>query len=335
MLRMLTHSSTLLLTSIFVLGVSACSSEEESAISGGPAGSTGSPAGSGGGASSSTAGASGGAGGQGGGGPTACKADLECPCGQVCALGTCAASDCSINNCPGADKGRVCSCDGGILDVDGKTGAQWPGSDVVLRRRPIVVADDNTNLVLRNYHVYDVTNMKAVHVTTCSAEGWKYNSVTLSCLEVNNVIRDDAGAQAGLHMDYIKIDGCGTEPATALLEDINVHDGNVYSLISDVRLTSLTLRRVKHENTQGAFQLGTLSQPDIPDAGYIDEIHIDQSPGLHVALLGTKIGRVYVTASPGVTGTAANIPVIFDEVSCPSEPLSPNQCCLSATETCM
>ncbi|HLM71880.1 MAG TPA: hypothetical protein VK459_04300 [Polyangiaceae bacterium] len=271
-----------------------------------------------------------------GGGPTGCATDLDCPCGEVCAGGVCSLSDCSINNCPGADKGRVCSCQNGILDVDGATGLQWPTSDVVLRRRPIVAADHGTELLLRNYHVHDATNMKGVHVTMCSGEGWEYTKATLSCIEVNNVVRDAAGMQAGLHMDYIKVDGCmmGT-PAEVILEDVYVHDGNVYSLFSDVRLTLLVLRRVKHENTEGALQIGTLSQPDSAMAGYFDEVRIDQSPGLHVALLGNKIGKVVVLASPGVTGTEkTGTPVIYDEASCPARALFAHECCQSAGETC-
>jgi hypothetical protein len=248
----------------------------------------------------------------------------------------CAPSDCSSNFCPGADKGRVCSCKNGILDVDGATGAQWPASDVVLRRRPFVEADNGTELLLRNYHVHDATNMKAVHVTMCSAEGWEYTRATLSCIEVNNVVRDEAGQNAGLHMDYIKVDGCmmGT-PAEVILEDVYVHDGNVYSLFSDTRLKLLVLRRVKHENTQGALQIGTLSQPASPMAGYFDEVRIESSPGLHVALMGSKVGRVIVLASPGVTGTEnAGYPVIYDEASCPARALFAHECCQSASDTC-
>jgi hypothetical protein len=288
-------------------------------------------------ASSGGGGSTGQGGSGGGGGPAGCAGDLDCPCGEVCAGGTCGPSDCASSFCLGEDKGRVCKCEGGIFDIDGKTGAQWPQADVLLRKRPFVAADDGTDLLLRNYHVHDATDMKGVHVTTCSAEGWQYKSVTLSCLEVNDVFRDAAGQQAGLHMDYIKLDGCSSAAPTAvLLQDIDVHDGNVYSLFSDTRLSSLTLRRMKHVNTEGAVQIGTLSQPDKPDAGYFDEVHIEESPDLHVALLGSKIGVVYVKASPGVTGgdgTAA--PVIYDAVSCPDRPLEANECCTSDSETCM
>jgi hypothetical protein len=257
-----------------------------------------------------------------------CKVDAECRCGEVCNAGSCVVSDCKANACP---TGRTCKCVNGILDIDGRTGPQWPPDDVVLRRRPLIPADDGTTLEMRNYFVHDVVDQKAVHLTLTDGTSM-YKAAHLRCFEIARVNRDAKGAEAGLHMDYIKIDGVqmGKPPAEVLLEDINVHDGNIYSLISDAAIATLTMRRMRHVDTGGSLQIGG-------KFGSIGEMRIEESPALHVALLDNKIGKIVVRTSPMTTGLELKkdeIPITYDAVSCPTRALGTKECCEKDGKTC-
>jgi hypothetical protein len=259
---------------------------------------------------------------------------MDCACGSVCKSGRCAVSDCSTSACP---TGRTCTCKAGILDVDGRTGAQWfklGDPDVVIRRRPLTSADPG-DLLVRNYLVHDVTDQKAVHVSAYCPGGGDvaYRDVTLSCLEIARVFRDDKGAAAGLHMDYIKVDGCaGVKNRNVLIQDVNIHDGNVYSLVSDTNIDVLTLRRVRQVDAGGSFQIGgkTLA---------IGVVHLEESPGLGVAFIDDKVGKVWVKKSKGMTGLkGAPVKVAYEDAeSCPSpaRTLDTNECCVTPTITCL
>jgi hypothetical protein len=251
-----------------------------------------------------------------------CAKDGDCPCGNICVAGSCAIDDCKKTACP---TGRTCVCKNGILDVDGKTGDQWPKQDVVVRRRPMTAADDGGEVVVRDYHVHDATDQKAIHVTLADmTSGAMYARVKIQCVEIDHVYRDDAGASAGLHMDYIKVDGllAGKPPADVLIEDANIHDGNVYSLVSDAAIATITIRRVV-QSADGSFQIGG-------KFGSIGALLIDQSKDFHLAVLDTKIGKIVVTASPGVTGLDAwkdQIPIAYDKASCPTRALGSKETC--------
>ena len=46
----------------------------------------------------------------------------------------------------------------------------------------------NRDLVVRNLRVHDAVDMKGVHVTRCeSTNNWRYRSVTLQCIEVDQL----------------------------------------------------------------------------------------------------------------------------------------------------
>lgn len=252
----------------------------------------------------------------------ACSRDDECACGKVCASGSCVVDDCKKSACP---PGRTCVCKDGILDVDAKTGDQWPKQDVVVRRRPMVKADDGTEVVVRDYHVHDATDQKGVHITLADmTSGAMFARAKIQCVEIDHVYRDDAGASAGLHMDYIKVDGVldGKPPADVLIEDVNIHDGNVYSLVSDAAIATVTIRRVV-QSADGSFQIGG-------KFGSIGALAIDQSKDFHLAVLDTKIGKIVVTASPGVTGLDRwkdQITITYDKASCPTRALGTKETC--------
>jgi hypothetical protein len=334
-----TKPTCFVIIALALLSTACGSAQPASAGDAGSAGAAanGGSAGAGGASAAGAAGASlGGAAGS-AGAPAGCTEDGDCACGRICAAGSCAPGDCSDTACP---TDRTCTCAGGILSIDGATGPQWAklgDTDVVLRRRPMTNADDGQTLALRNYRVHDATNQKGLHVTLAHSDGQgvaaMYAAARIQCVEIANVFRDAFGAQNGLHMDYIKIDGglAGKAPADVLLEDIHVHDGNVYSLISDAQIAQLVLRRVRHENTQGALQIGG------HNAGYIDQLTIDQSPDLRIALLDSKLGRISIRASAGLTGTESqkdSVPISYDAESCPDRPLGTKECCELGGKLC-
>jgi hypothetical protein len=128
-------------------------------------------------------------------------------------------------------------------------------------------------------------------------------------------------------MDYIKVDGVldGKPPADVLIEDVNIHDGNVYSLISDAAIATITIRRVV-QSADGSFQIGG-------KFGSIGALVIDQSKDFHLAVLDTKIGKIVVTASPGVTGLEPwkdQITIAYDKASCPARALGTKESCTSS-----
>jgi len=176
-----------------------------------------------------------------------------------------------------------------------------------IRRRPWSAAEDGGTLEVANFRIHDIIDGKGFHISLSSPDRtpagqkpYTYSKIYVHNVEVFNITRNP-----GVHNDFLKIDGLGLESpreTSIVVEDAYFHDGTALTtLIHKGRYTSITLRRIRVDNTTTPIQLGFAGD------GYVKKIYIEDSPGIRVALMGIPgaIGETIVSNSPGASVTDA------------------------------
>ncbi len=192
--------------------------------------------------------------------------------------------------------------DGPITDIDGRTGGQYtgPGSkDVILRRRPWTIGEHD--LLLQNIHIHDVLNQKGIDIGATgnpNSVPWTYDNITVRNYDNGN----DRRTVGGLHIDGLRISGAGNTPihkTNVTLDDIHIHDGSTLPInIQDGNYGTIIANHVEiNNNDLNQFQVATIN------TGHVDLIIIENSPGLHLAIMGRpgSIAEVIVRNSPGAS----------------------------------
>ena len=160
-------------------------------------------------------------------------------------------------------------------------------------------AADQKTLVVADYNISKLpVNIKGINagVTPLSnGTAWAYRNITIKHCEISYLSRT-----AGYHCDFIRIYGGGAKkqdvPTSVLIEDVYVHDGDVLPLIiQDGNYDKVTLRHWRMQKVATSVQLNALKY------GNIDEVILEDSPGISVALSGRPgaIKIVRVRRCPG------------------------------------
>lgn len=196
-------------------------------------------------------------------------------------------------------------------DIDGRklpVNKQYPAENEVKHIRPWIVEQHKSELVVENLHIHNVTNQKAIDIiltsfdrpTPVPNEPNTFSKVVVRNCEVNDIWRDEVGAKAGLHIDFLRVCGGGDQqpfPTDLLVEDFYMHDGNALPiLVQDGKYNTITLRRVRLEKSYlGSVQIGVVN------CGHVKQLIVEDSPGLRVALMGPPgaIEQAIVRNSPG------------------------------------
>ena len=202
--------------------------------------------------------------------------------------------------------------------IDGRNGPQWPAADTVLRRRPWVAADDGGTMDIANIHILNVTNQKAMDIGLESVDRVKGRSIQFGTIQfrnilIENVVRNDAGRAAKLHLDGIRVAATTGNPAkmvraTNLYFD-NVTIRNCYEavplLIQDGRYGTITFKNTvitgNRGNGGGSSFFYPGAQISTIGMGSIERIVIDGSPSFQINLFGRpgSIKEVVIRNSPG------------------------------------
>ncbi len=198
----------------------------------------------------------------------------------------------------------------------------WPEQYSVMSFIPTDAA--NGVLVVEGLRIHDVTNQSAIDVTltapapqrvedpisivkpkkprtaapqTLPASRPAFSSVTIRDCEIAGVHINQAGAAGRLSVSAIRIHGFEESPsADVTVSDVVVRDTPLVSLrIQGGNIRTLTLRRLNlaHRDRE-SLQISLL------DGGSVQEVLIDECPGLSVALLGAQdaVRHVIMRNSP-------------------------------------
>ncbi len=210
--------------------------------------------------------------------------------------------------------------DGPVTEIDGRTGPQYtgPGSkDVLIRRRPWT--KDEHNLLLQNIYIHDALNQKGIDIgATGNPDGsvWTYDNITVR--NYDNV--RDLRTIGGLHIDGVRISGAGNtiiHKTNVTLDDVWIHDGGTLPVnIQDGNYGTILVNKLEIDgNALNQFQVAMIN------TGHTDTIILENSPGVHLAIMGRpgSIGTVIVRNSPGATvgdvqvyGFRSGVKIIYD-----------------------
>ena len=202
---------------------------------------------------------------------------------------------------------RLVTFSGTVTDISGTdpNHVQFPTSEQALNYRPGSASDQT--LTLSNLYIHDLTNQKALAIGASeNADGTfdAYGNITLSNILIERVNRNAQGLinGQGVHIDGIRIGGGGTKQNVATnvtLNDVQVSDGNALPIyFTDGTYNTITLNDVSISNNT----IGDVQFKD-DTTGYIKHIVVENSPNLHLALMGIpgSIGDVTFINSPGAT----------------------------------
>jgi hypothetical protein len=194
-----------------------------------------------------------------------------------------------------------------ITDIDGRVGDQYsrPGSkDAQMFFKPASAAEKN--LLIENVRVHDVTNQKALDINANRFTGgkdWAYENITVRNYTAENVWRtanaDSGIANEGLHIDFLRIAGGANQDVktNVNLENVTIKNGDALPLLiqdgeyGTIHLKNILLEGTKHQEVQ----ISTLG------SGTIDKIVVEDSPGLHLNVMGRPgtIGEIEFVNSDG------------------------------------
>ncbi len=133
------------------------------------------------------------------------------------------------------------------------------------RFRPWTKADDGGTLVVQNLRISDIIDGKGIDISLSSPDRtpagqniWTYSKVVVRNVEVMKINRSGGG----IHNDFLMVDGLGLKSprwTDLVIEDAYFHDGNALStLIHAGKFNSITLRRVRVDNTTTAVQIASV-----------------------------------------------------------------------------